>query len=66
VVHSVASSYTSNGSSPIAEKARPWKGPLPKPRVSPKLLIGDAIEKAKIVRPSPSVVADFATHWGFK
>jgi hypothetical protein len=66
VVRSVASSYTSNGSSPRTEKARPWKGPLPKPRVSPKLSIGDAIEKAKIVQPSPSVVVAFSTRWGFK
>jgi hypothetical protein len=28
-------------------KVRPWEGPLPAPRISPKLLIGDIIEKAQ-------------------
>lgn len=49
---------------PTTEKARPWEGPLPKPRVSPKLSIGDAIEKAKIVWPSLSMVAASATRQG--
>jgi hypothetical protein len=35
-------------------KSQPWKGPLPPPRCSPKLLIGDVIEKAK-VRHFPSM-----------
>jgi hypothetical protein len=44
---SVSSSYTSNGSSPKSVKTRPWEVPLPKPRVSPKLSIDDAIGRLR-------------------
>jgi hypothetical protein len=43
--HSKVRKFTANGSSsPSARK--PWHGPLPKPRISPSLTIGDIIERA--------------------
>jgi hypothetical protein len=38
-------------------KPRPWVGPLPQPRVSPKLTLGHAIERAKDGRSSSPSVA---------
>jgi hypothetical protein len=33
---------------------RPWEGPLPAPRISPKWCLGDALQKAKVRPPLPS------------
>jgi hypothetical protein len=65
VVRFVSSiSGTSNGSSPSISKSMSWDGPLPQPRVSPMLSIGDAIEKAKVIRSPPLVAAASAAHRG--
>jgi hypothetical protein len=41
----------------VSLKPRPWEGPLPRPRVSPKLLPGDALVKAKVVSSASSTAA---------
>jgi hypothetical protein len=43
---------SSKCSSTASSKSRPWEGPLPQPRVSPKFWLGDAIEKAIVSRSS--------------
>jgi hypothetical protein len=37
---------------------RPWEGPLPPPRMSPKLSFGDILEKAKVRTMSSSILTD--------
>jgi hypothetical protein len=37
---------------------RPWEGPLPPPRMSPKLSFGDILEKAKVSTMSSSILTD--------
>jgi hypothetical protein len=60
-VQSVSSnSGTSIRSSLSNSKPRPWKGPLPLPRVSPKLSLGDAMDKDKVLRSPSSVTATSA------
>jgi hypothetical protein len=63
-VCSVSASHTSNGSSPVSVRCRPWEGPLPKPRVLPKLSIGEAMGKAKIIRSPSSTTTVSATRRG--
>jgi hypothetical protein len=44
-------------SMPASLKPRPWEGHLPQPKVSPKLLLGDALVKAKVVSSASAAAA---------